>query len=238
MTATSHAPSLPLLLEIGAEELPSSFVDAALTALPRIVADELAKVRLSHGDVRALGTPRRLSVARAGRQPRGSSISTRRSSARQRPWRSRTASRPRRPRRSRRSSAPRSDASSIREAGGPEAEGRPVRRRAAASRRGARRSSCSAAASGACAPPSPSASRCGGRTLDATFGRPVQWIVALLGERDRAARRSRACDSGAHVARPPLPRPGALRREGTAGATSSSSASATSSSTARSACAR
>jgi glycyl-tRNA synthetase beta chain len=54
--------SLPLLLEIGVEELPSSFVDAALTALPKIVADEVAKARLSHGEVRALGTPRRLSV--------------------------------------------------------------------------------------------------------------------------------------------------------------------------------
>src|SRR5271165_2788479 len=56
------ASALPLLLEIGAEELPSSFVDAALAALPKIVADELAKVRLSHGEVRALGTPRRLAV--------------------------------------------------------------------------------------------------------------------------------------------------------------------------------
>jgi len=54
--------TLPLLLEIGAEELPSSFVDAALAALPKIVADELAKARLSHGEVRALGTPRRLAV--------------------------------------------------------------------------------------------------------------------------------------------------------------------------------
>lgn len=54
--------SLPLLLEIGAEELPSSFVDAALAALPKILADELAKVRLSHGEVKALGTPRRLSA--------------------------------------------------------------------------------------------------------------------------------------------------------------------------------
>ena len=44
--------SLPLLLEIGTEELPSSFVDAALAALPRIAADELANARLSHGDVR------------------------------------------------------------------------------------------------------------------------------------------------------------------------------------------
>jgi glycyl-tRNA synthetase beta chain len=56
------AASLPLLLEIGVEELPSSFVDAALAALPKIVADELAKARLSHGGVRALGTPRRLAV--------------------------------------------------------------------------------------------------------------------------------------------------------------------------------
>jgi len=54
--------SLPLLLEIGTEELPSSFVDAALAALPKIVADELAKSRLSHGEVHALGTPRRLAV--------------------------------------------------------------------------------------------------------------------------------------------------------------------------------
>jgi glycyl-tRNA synthetase beta chain len=54
--------TLPLLLEVGTEELPSSFVDAALTALPRIIADELARARLSHGSVRALGTPRRLAV--------------------------------------------------------------------------------------------------------------------------------------------------------------------------------
>jgi glycyl-tRNA synthetase beta chain len=54
--------SLPLLLEIGVEELPSSFVDAALVALPKIIADELARARLSHGAVHALGTPRRLSV--------------------------------------------------------------------------------------------------------------------------------------------------------------------------------
>jgi len=56
------AATLPLLLEIGAEELPSSFVDAALAALPKIAAEELAKARLSHGAVRALGTPRRLAL--------------------------------------------------------------------------------------------------------------------------------------------------------------------------------
>lgn len=53
---------LPLLLELGVEELPSSFVDAALAALPKIVADELAQSRLAHGDIQALGTPRRLAV--------------------------------------------------------------------------------------------------------------------------------------------------------------------------------
>jgi glycyl-tRNA synthetase beta chain len=63
MTAPAAVAQPPaLLLEIGAEELPSSFVDAALAALPRIVADELAKARLSHGEAKALGTPRRLSV--------------------------------------------------------------------------------------------------------------------------------------------------------------------------------
>lgn len=51
-----------LLLEIGAEELPSSFVDAALAAMPALLKTKLAGLRLSHGDVKALGTPRRLSV--------------------------------------------------------------------------------------------------------------------------------------------------------------------------------
>ncbi len=54
--------TLPLLFEIGTEELPSSFVDGALLALPALVAAELTKARLSHGEIRALGTPRRLSV--------------------------------------------------------------------------------------------------------------------------------------------------------------------------------
>ncbi|WP_394847543.1 glycine--tRNA ligase subunit beta [Pendulispora brunnea] len=51
-----------LLLEIGVEELPSSFVDAALAALPNLVKDKLLSLRLSHGNVYALGTPRRLAV--------------------------------------------------------------------------------------------------------------------------------------------------------------------------------
>ena len=51
-----------LLLEIGTEELPSSFVDAALAALPGLTRNKLEGLRLAHGAVHALGTPRRLSV--------------------------------------------------------------------------------------------------------------------------------------------------------------------------------
>jgi glycyl-tRNA synthetase beta chain len=58
MSQTHH----PLLLEIGVEELPSSFVDAALAALPGIIAARLGELRLVHGDVKSYGTPRRLSV--------------------------------------------------------------------------------------------------------------------------------------------------------------------------------
>jgi glycyl-tRNA synthetase beta chain len=51
-----------LLFEIGCEELPASFVEGALTALPSLVGDKLAALRLEHGGVRALGTPRRIAV--------------------------------------------------------------------------------------------------------------------------------------------------------------------------------
>ncbi|WP_394822718.1 glycine--tRNA ligase subunit beta [Pendulispora albinea] len=51
-----------LLLEIGVEELPSSFVDAALAALPNLVREKLGQLRLEHGNVYALGTARRLAV--------------------------------------------------------------------------------------------------------------------------------------------------------------------------------
>src|SRR5689334_6745060 len=61
-----------LLLEIGVEELPSSFVEAALRALPDLATKRLAELRLRHGAVRALGTPRRLALLVSGvaaRQP-------------------------------------------------------------------------------------------------------------------------------------------------------------------------
>jgi glycyl-tRNA synthetase beta chain len=51
-----------LLLEIGTEELPASFVDAALSALPALATAKLAELRLPHATIQALGTPRRLAL--------------------------------------------------------------------------------------------------------------------------------------------------------------------------------
>lgn len=51
-----------LLLEIGVEELPSSFVEAALRALPELAKKRFAELRLAHGEMKALGTPRRLTL--------------------------------------------------------------------------------------------------------------------------------------------------------------------------------
>jgi glycyl-tRNA synthetase beta chain len=54
--------SQSLLFEIGAEELPSSFVDGALEAMPKLLGEALAAARIEHGAIRAFGTPRRLAV--------------------------------------------------------------------------------------------------------------------------------------------------------------------------------
>ncbi|HEY6098611.1 MAG TPA: glycine--tRNA ligase subunit beta [Anaeromyxobacter sp.] len=51
-----------LLLEIGAEEIPAGFVPPALDQLQRDLAKALDDARLAHGEVKALGTPRRLAV--------------------------------------------------------------------------------------------------------------------------------------------------------------------------------
>ncbi|MBM4377455.1 MAG: glycine--tRNA ligase subunit beta [Deltaproteobacteria bacterium] len=51
-----------LLFEIGCEELPASFVEGALNALPELLRERLAALRLDHGGLRALGTPRRIAV--------------------------------------------------------------------------------------------------------------------------------------------------------------------------------
>jgi len=51
-----------LLFEIGAEEIPAGFVPPALEQLERDLAKALLDARLPHGEVRAVGTPRRLAV--------------------------------------------------------------------------------------------------------------------------------------------------------------------------------
>lgn len=51
-----------LLLEIGTEELPASFVTRALEAMPGIARELLGQARLSHDAMQSLGTPRRLAL--------------------------------------------------------------------------------------------------------------------------------------------------------------------------------
>lgn len=61
-----------LLLEIGVEELPASFVETALRALPDLARKRFAELRLAHAEIQAYGTPRRLTLfveKLAARQP-------------------------------------------------------------------------------------------------------------------------------------------------------------------------
>ncbi len=51
-----------LLLEIGCEELPASFVEAAVNALPELARSRFEAQRIAFTGVRALGTPRRLTL--------------------------------------------------------------------------------------------------------------------------------------------------------------------------------
>ena len=55
-----------LLLEIGVEELPAGFVAQAVEALPGLLESRLRELRVTHGALRALGTPRRLAVVVEG----------------------------------------------------------------------------------------------------------------------------------------------------------------------------
>ncbi len=59
-----------LLFEIGAEEIPAGFVPPALDQLEKDLAKALDGARLAHGEVKALGTPRRLAVFARGVAPR------------------------------------------------------------------------------------------------------------------------------------------------------------------------
>ena len=52
-----------LFLEIGTEEIPSGFLGRAFEDLGRLAKKTLEEARIAHGEVRALGTPRRLVLA-------------------------------------------------------------------------------------------------------------------------------------------------------------------------------
>jgi len=49
-----------LLLEIGTEEIPAAFLPKALKDMERIITGEFSVLRIAHGRVRTMGTPRRL----------------------------------------------------------------------------------------------------------------------------------------------------------------------------------
>jgi glycyl-tRNA synthetase beta chain len=51
-----------LLLEIGTEEIPAGYIAPALESLAASLVRKLDDLRITHGDVRTLGTPRRLAV--------------------------------------------------------------------------------------------------------------------------------------------------------------------------------
>jgi glycyl-tRNA synthetase beta chain len=50
----------PLLLEIGTEEIPAGYIQPALDALERQLAAKLTDKRIDHGAIKTFGTPRRL----------------------------------------------------------------------------------------------------------------------------------------------------------------------------------
>ncbi|MDJ0720434.1 MAG: glycine--tRNA ligase subunit beta [Desulfobacterales bacterium] len=51
-----------LLLEIGAEEIPAGYIEPALAAMETMLTQKLAQARIDHGDIRTMGTPRRLTI--------------------------------------------------------------------------------------------------------------------------------------------------------------------------------
>lgn len=60
----------PILLEIGTEELPAEDLDSAITQLQQQVPTWLEEIRLEHGEIQVMGTPRRLVVSVASVAPR------------------------------------------------------------------------------------------------------------------------------------------------------------------------
>ena len=67
---TTHA----YLVEWGVEELPSSFVDAAIAALPALVTAELGALRLPFASIEVFGAPRRIAFLVQGLESRQSDV--------------------------------------------------------------------------------------------------------------------------------------------------------------------
>ena len=65
-----------LLFEIGAEEIPAGFAPAALQQLTQDLTRALDDARLGHGEVKAVGTPRRLAVWARDLAPRQADSTT------------------------------------------------------------------------------------------------------------------------------------------------------------------
>ena len=68
--AAGSAADADFLLEIGVEEVPASYINPALAQLREAAAEWLTEVGLSHGEIRTLATPRRLTLHIADLQAR------------------------------------------------------------------------------------------------------------------------------------------------------------------------
>src|SRR3989304_7007233 len=55
-----------LVLEIGTEEIPASFIPQALASLKQLFEEKMQRARLAHGPVLTVGTPRRLALLADG----------------------------------------------------------------------------------------------------------------------------------------------------------------------------
>ncbi|QTA89459.1 glycine--tRNA ligase subunit beta [Desulfonema magnum] len=65
-----------LLLEIGTEEIPASYITPALNALSSTLLKKLTDARIAHGSARVFGTPRRLAVEIADVSDKQESVTT------------------------------------------------------------------------------------------------------------------------------------------------------------------
>ena len=68
-------PAAELLFEIGTEEIPAGFLARAIAELPALAQARLAAARLEHGEIAALGAPRRLTLSVKGLAERQADIS-------------------------------------------------------------------------------------------------------------------------------------------------------------------